>query len=109
MNWVNLTPHAITIVGVGAIEPSGSVARVEMAERVFGNVGGVPTVSRKAKSVIGLPHGELGTIYIVSSMVLDALGRRANRGDVLAPDTGETAIRNEKGQIVAVTRLVGVP
>ena len=109
MNWVNLTPHTINIVGVGEIPPSGIIARVEMTERVFATMGKVPIIARKPKRVIGLPEPELGTIFLVSSMVLDAMGRRANRGDVVAPDTGETAIRNERGQIVAVTRFVGVP
>ena len=109
MNWVNLTPHTINIVGVGEIPPSGIVARVEMTERVFATMGRVPIIARKPKRVIGLSEPELGTIFLVSSMVLDGLGKRANRNDVFVPDTGNTAIRNENGQIVAVTRLVGVP
>ena len=30
------------------------------------------------------------------------------RGVAFAPDTGDTAIRNDKGHIIAVTRLVTV-
>lgn len=111
MNWVNLTPHTINIIGVGEIPPSGKVARVEFTEREFMQQGGVPVIARKFKRVVNLPEAGFpgGPIYIVSSIVLDAMGRRANRGDVVAPDTGNTAIRNENGQIIAVTRLVGVP
>jgi len=111
MRFVNLTPHAINVVGIGEIPPSGEVARVEFTEREFMQQGGVPVIARKFKKVVNLPEAGFpgAPIYIVSSMVLDAMGRRANRGDVVAPDTGETAIRNERGQIVAVTRFVGVP
>lgn len=54
----------------------------------------------------GDSHDFLPVTYIVSSMVRDALGQ--SRPDVFAPDTGPTAIRNEKGQVEAVTRLIGV-
>ncbi|RLI11543.1 hypothetical protein DRO33_03915 [Candidatus Bathyarchaeota archaeon] len=41
-------------------------------------------------------------VYVVSSLVAQAV---KGRKDVVAPDTGPTAIRNEQGQIVAVTRF----
>ncbi|RME25645.1 MAG: hypothetical protein D6800_07370, partial [Candidatus Zixiibacteriota bacterium] len=58
---------------------------------------------RALGDVEGLPDPQDGTVYLVSSMVLSAVrGRR----DVVAPDTGPTAIRDETGRITAVTRLV---
>ena len=107
MEFVNLTPHDIH-VRVGneekVIPASGKVARVAVDQKVVGEVDGVPVVSNSYGKVENLPdYTDDETIYIVSSMVLQAVHQRA---DVVAPDTGSTAIRNEKGQIVAVTRFV---
>lgn len=100
---LNLTPHAININGV-IYEPSGVVARVEMEEIVLPITlpCGTPIISRKAGKVVGLP--EKGLI-LVSSMVLDALDSSYS-GVAFAPDTGNTAIRNDKGHITMVTRVV---
>ena len=110
-NLVNLTPHEIIIRDCNGldhcIKPSGRVARVVMEELENGEAGwmdgspGIPVIRRNSTKVEGLP--DTGTPCIVSSMVLDAVGNRYN---VFAPDTGSTAIRNEQGQVVAVTRLV---
>ena len=105
---VNLTPHAITLRGEGAeltIPPSGGVARVLTRETVVGDLIGIPVITRVMGRVEGLPDQRDGVAYIVSSMVLEAL-RGMGRRDIYAPDTGPTAIRDEQGRIVAVTRLV---
>lgn len=102
--FVNLTPHAINILvdgNVVTIEPSGEVARVESIEKVTGEINGITVVSREFGDVHGLP--EEGTPCIVSAMVLGAV---PGRKGVYAPDSGPTAVRNEKGHIVHVTRLV---
>jgi len=62
-------------------------------------------MASQIKGIEGLPPVIGGTVYLVSRMVRDALG--SDRPDILAPDTGGTAVRNEKGQIKAVTRLIG--
>lgn len=105
---LNLTPHPITLrtaEGEVTFPPSGTVARVATIETVIGSlmVEGieVPVVSRVFGEVTGLP--EEGTACIVSSMVLDAV---KGRHGVYAPDSGPTAIRGEKGFVIAVTRLV---
>jgi hypothetical protein len=46
-NIINLTPHAICVVDADSkplftINPSGTVARVEMEKTMIGNVNGVP-------------------------------------------------------------------
>lgn len=120
---LNLTPHAIVLKCLdGAeikIQPSGTVARVSTIESVVGtrdcwphgveeldeqgnSLGSrIEVVRREFGEVEGLPAE--GIECLVSAMVLSAVpGRRG----VYAPDTGSTAIRNEKGQVVAVTRLV---
>lgn len=103
---LNLTPHAITVRlpdGTDRIyPPSGTVARVTMEEDVAFYLHEVPVIRRKPGKVVGLPTD--GTRCLVSGMVLDAL--RGAVPNVYAPDTGPTALRNEKGHIVAVTRLV---
>ena len=103
---LNLTPHPITLRLADGQDvtypPSGRVARVSMVEEVVGTVAGVPLINRRPGPVIGLPDGD--EPCIVSSMVLAALPVGAP--GVYAPDTGPTAVRDERGQIVSVTRLV---
>ena len=74
-----------------------------MVETVIGAcpVTGAPIITRAAGNTIGLPDDD--SQCLVSAMVLAAC---AGRAGVFAPDTGPTAIRDERGQIVAVTRLV---
>jgi hypothetical protein len=109
MKVVNLTPHAITI-GDHSFAPSGIVARVSTneVECAFSDTLGVPVAKRmKGEVIFGCDILDNGTMYIVSSMVLDALPANTDyTGIVVAPDTGATAIRNDKGHIVAVTRVI---
>jgi hypothetical protein len=101
MKLVNLTPHAITI-GNETLEPSGTVARVTMEEMDAEPIGGIPCISRIASGVTGIPSPAPDTVYVVSAMVLAA----TDRADIVAPDTGSTAIRDDAGRIQSVTRLV---
>ena len=104
---INLTPHAITIRVNGVdtvIQPSGTLARVASTEEQVGvcPLTGAPIMRRVFGEVTGLPTD--GSACLVSALVLSAC---AGRVGVFAPDTGNTAIRNEAGQVIAVTRLVG--
>ncbi len=127
MKFVNLTPHDITIYGTRreAIQcpntgemivddlpvvqtlPSAGSARVDTArvrELDTGTVSFSCRVIRQTMGeVTGLPDPVPGTAYIVSLVVLTALG--GARPDVYAPDTGPDAVR-ENGQVVAVRGLV---
>ena len=104
MNIINLTPHAITIDGIGNFESQG-LARVQAIREVAENTqNGIRIIKQSFGEVEGLPTPQEGTIYIVSGMVLSAL--QGSRTDVFAPDTGADAIRNDKGHIVAVRGLV---
>lgn len=101
---LNLTPHSITLRAGGGditLPPSGAVARVKTREEPAGEITGMPVIMRTFGEVEGLPPE--GTPCIVSALVANAV---PGRKGVYAPDTGPTAIRDEKGQIVAVTRLV---
>ena len=107
----NLTPHAIVIDVAGVtqtIQPSGIIARVSTSEQSVGfcSITGAPIVRRTFGEVEGVGSPSDGPC-LVSALVLSALGDEWS-GVAFAPDTGETAIRNENGHIVAVTRLVTV-
>lgn len=109
----NLTPHAIAIEVAGVvntIQPSGTIARVSTSEENVGvcPVTGAPIVRRSFGKVENISSPSDGPC-LVSSLVLSALGSEW-RGVAFAPDTGPNSncIRDSKGQIVAVTRLVTV-
>lgn len=110
MNFINCTPHAITIClpeWVGGNQttypPSGAVPRCATVRTEVALTGPYRTVKQTLGAVTGLPDAVPGVALIVSAMVLAALG--GTRPDVFAPDTGPDAIR-ENGQIVAVRGLV---
>ena len=107
MNFINLTPHAITVATGDestTFAPSGMVARVATIRTEVAPVGGFRLVTSNFGEVIDLPSPQEGTAFIVSALVLSALG--GSRGDVVAPDTGADAVRNDKGHIVAVRGFV---
>ncbi|MEK4951905.1 hypothetical protein NST12_16560 [Bacillus sp. FSL W8-1127] len=112
MNFVNLTPHTLTIVddsgrAILSVAPSGNVARVATQQTVVGNVAGIDVVRTVFGDVDGLPAPQPDTVYIVSTLVLQALkANGVDRDDVVAPDTSPTSvIRNADGQIVGVKRF----
>lgn len=110
---INLTPHDININGT-VFPRSGHVARVTVAQKDAGTVGGIPvrkntygSVMVEGKRLAELyPLGEVAVL--VSGMVLDALRAEGYRSGAYAPDTGPTAVRNEKGHIEYVTGVVGL-
>lgn len=111
VNFVNLTLHAIVLRTPSGeditIPPSGIVARVASTPGREWNEVESPVPIFTAPSwgaVQNLPAPVSGTIYIVSGMV----AAHMTREDVVSPGTGpdDGAIRNEKGHIVAVTRLI---
>ena len=117
MHVINLTPHTVTIKVAGfskSFEPSGKVARVEATEQFIGsrwlgtdqNGINVEIYNRTFQpgDIINEPEPRPGTIYIVSSLVLEAM---KDRKDVFAPDTGPSAERDDKGRIISVCRLIG--
>ena len=110
-SFINLTPHSIWVTihpdfldDRGIEYPaSGQVARVA-AIRTEGPLCGPHRIIQQSfKTMEGLPEPVAGVVYIVSDMVLSALA--GSRADVVAPDTGPDAIR-ENGQIKAVRGFV---
>ena len=117
MHIINLTPHSIVhlrdnlLGGQEAAEftPSGVVARVSSAPgtRIEGR--DIPLFTAPTwGEVENLPAPQSGVIYLVSGLVA---GRAIGRTDVFSPGTGpnDGAVRNEKGHITAVTRLIQAP
>jgi hypothetical protein len=113
MNLINLTPHAVRIFAADGktelvtVPPSGTVARVAVtrqetgvvpiewdAERLLARdpLAGIPVFVGSYGQVENLPAPVMGTIYIVSAMVRQAV---PTRRDAMSP--GEL-IRDEKGQ-----------
>ena len=112
MKIVNLTPHTLTVVDdsgntVLSVAPSGNVARVTTQQTVVGNVAGIDIVRTVFGDVDGLPAPQPDTVYVVSTLVLQALkANGVDRDDVVAPDTSPASVvRNADGQIVGVKRF----
>lgn len=112
MDFINLTPHTVTIEKENgeriSFPPSGKVARVSVNQIVSHDINGIQVVENVYCDIEGLPdHKENpNAVYIVSSLVGAAKPASWGRYDLLGPDSGPTAIRDEKNQIVAVRRFV---
>lgn len=102
---LNLTPHAITIVGHQTIPPSGVVARLAETSEERSSVDGIPTRAKVFGAIDGLPASEPGTYYIVSSLVAQAAWAQG-RGDVVAPGD---LVRDEKGTVIGCACLLVRP
>lgn len=108
---VNLTPHLLRVQAgdvVVEVPPSGTVARVDtravgVGVVDLGNGLVVPAVATSFGDVTGLPAPTPGVLYLVSAVVLDRVPD--DRTDVAAPDTGPSAVRDDKGQVFAVVNL----
>ncbi len=116
---INLTPHAVT-VGDRTIQPTLPPARVsstlvkqapidglDFALTVFGQVENLPAPcwfnpAMADYSDAPVEDGAERVWYIVSAPVIAAL---PGRDDLVRPDTGPDAIRDDQGRIVAVRRL----
>ena len=109
IKMLNLTPHAIVVEtdnGRITFEPAGIIARVDTHAEFIGTVDGIPVVERiygEVENVLELPCDP----FLVSSMVLDRLPKEYS-GVAFAPDTGIGAIRDDKGHIVATSRLITI-
>ena len=109
MKLFNATPHKIVVYASSnstkptvIIEATGVVARVSsMMTEVDHSVGDllrIPVSRAEFGDVVGLPAPTEGIVYVVSGMVLDAVGRaQPDRKDLLAP--GEL-LRAPDGQIL---------
>lgn len=94
--YVNLTSHTINECTTGTIIPrSGVVARVQSTTEHVATHAGCPIFIPTLGAVQGLPEPVEGTIYIVSSLTLEAIPK--HRRDVVSP--GNTQ-KSPEGKII---------
>ena len=101
--FVNLLGHDITISGHGTLPKSENPCKVETKQRIIGKVAGIPIAETHFEKIVNLPDPEDGVYYIVSRVTMDFVP--FDREDVFCVDTGPSAVRDENGQVVAVTQL----
>ena len=114
LNIVNLTPHALNLMPAGptgpvvTIPPSGQVARCVVdrvqVDTVTVTVDGisVPVNRTQFGAVTSLPDPQPDTIFIVSSVVAQAV---PDRPDVFIVDD---AVRDEQGRIIGCRALAHI-
>jgi len=114
---VNLTPHELVLMDetgeneIAHIPVAGEAARVGTRATKIGQVEidghDVPVVETTFGETENLPEPLDDTTYVVSIIVLQAV--RGVRKDVVAPDTGPSAVRfadgPQKGQIKGVRQF----
>jgi len=101
--FVNLIGHDITISGHATLAKSEKPCRVETEQIIIGKLAGIPIAKTDFMKLVNLPDPEDGTYYIVSRLSMDYIP--FDREDVFCVDTGPSAVRDENGQVVAVTQL----
>ena len=84
------------------LPPSGEVARLSTTSVDVGTLLGAPIKKTVYGEVSGVPDPQEGVVYLVSALVAQA----TKREDVVAPDTGPSAVRNADGQVVAVRGFI---
>ncbi len=99
----NLIGHDITISGYGTLPKCDNPCYVETEQKFYDKISGVPVMVTECKNIVNLPEPENGVYYIVNRMTMDYVP--IDRYDVFCVDTGPTAIRDENGQVIAVTQL----
>jgi len=101
--FVNLIGHDITISGHATLPKCDNPCYVESEQMIIGKLAGVPIAKTEFKKIVNLPESEDGTYYIVNRLSMDYVP--FDREDVFCVDTGPTSVRDENGQVVAVTQL----
>jgi hypothetical protein len=101
--FVNLIGHDITISGHSTLPKCDNPCYVESEQMIIGKLAGVPIAKTEFKKIVNLPESEDGTYYIVNRLSMDYVP--FDREDVFCVDTGPTSVRDENGQVVAVTQL----
>ena len=105
---VNLTPHAVNIVGNDnsvaiTIPASGNVARCSQTIDIIGSITtnsvSIPISSSSYGEVVDLPDPKPGYYYIVSRLVMSACPARQ---DLLCPND---LVRNDAGQVIGCRSL----
>lgn len=115
MKVFNMTPHPVTVrlddETEITYEPCGKVFRLVETDEPYGrDVDGVPVVKRSfAVSIAEFPELDDPDAVVIVSLPAALMLKSAQlnlRALIVASDTGSGAIRDEKGQIVAVRRFI---
>lgn len=85
------------------LEPGGEPILVRTSGQGL-TVDEVPIEQTRITGLEGLPDQQQDVFYVVPQPVAHVL----NRADLLVPDTGPSAIRNDDGSVYAVRRLYSV-
>ena len=101
--FVNLIGHDITISGHATLPKCDKPCYVETEQTLVNKIDGIPIMLTECKKIVNLPDPEDGVYYIVNRITMDYVP--IERYDVFCVDTGPTAIRDENGQVIAVTQL----
>lgn len=101
--FVNLIGHDVTISGYGTLERCDKPCNVETKQRIIGQISNIPIAETHFEKIVNLPDPEDGVYYIVNRIVMTYIP--FDREDVFCVDTGPSAIRDENGQVIAVTQL----
>lgn len=110
MKLRNLTPHEIVVYSqdrttvLFTVPSEGIFLRVPTDQKTIGEINGIPVQKVEYGEVKDLPAPEEDTVFIVSQMVLSAL--HGTRTDMVCPDTGKGAVRDENGRILGTTVFV---
>jgi hypothetical protein len=103
IKFLNLIGHDITISGYGTLLKCDNPCYIETEQKFYDKIAGIPVMMTEFKKIINLPDPEYGVYYIVNRITMDYVP--IDRYDVFCVDTGPTAIRDENGQVIAVTQL----
>jgi hypothetical protein len=106
----NYTPHTIIVElpdGRQLEFKSLGIARVTEEQSIRETIEGIEVRETRYKEIIGLPDCVKDRKCIISMVVAQAnLRTMKPRTDLVCPDTGRSCLRDEKGQIRAVTGFV---
>lgn len=103
MQYVNITPHVVTVIAKDGQEilsapASGIKARITETHSPLGRVGEVKLTLVELGDVEGLPEMQEGTVYIASMPLLMAMSAaKIQRPDVVYP---LNQVRDSEGLIV---------
>lgn len=106
IKFVNLTPHAVTIIAGGKIllriAAGEECARVGVTQEKVGEIEGIPVFKTVYdKMISGLPAPQAGTYYIVSTLVAQAA---KDRDDLIVP---ANLVRDEHGVVIGAEGFQG--
>lgn len=106
MTIINLNKHSVSGLFNGSVVTfpaceQGKECKVAVTSKEVERIPGFKCVETTYGEVQNVPDPQEGVVYIVNMIVLD---RMPNRKDLIAPDSGPSAVRNEKNQVLHVVQ-----